>query len=310
MLRRSCALVVAATLGFALAPGGAGSSAGRVDARTTRTQAPASLPTGWRQVARGAEGGAVFTGSIPNPYASDRRRSAVYLPPAYNPTRHYPVIYVLHGLPGSPASLYDGLRFAVVADGLIAAHRMPPFIAVIPVGGPIRNPEQGEWAGKWEEFVVRTVVPWADAHLSTRATMRSRAIVGVCAGGYGAINIGLRHPGLFGTLEAWDGYFAPVFHDGPLARASKEVLDANNPTLLVRREAPLLRRLGTRLYVSVGGNHAQIRRRWTLEYATLLTRLGLPHRLWLLPRSERGNFWRATMPSALIYAGSSFQQAG
>jgi hypothetical protein len=187
---------------------------------------------------------------------------------------------------------------------------MPPFIAVIPVGGPIRNPKQGEWAGRWEDFVVHTVVPWADAHLSTRARTRGRAIIGACAGGYGAINIGLRHPRLFGTLESWDGYFAPVFHDGPLARASKVVLDANNPTLLVRHEAPLLRRLGTRLYVSVGGNHAQIRRSWTIEYATLLTRLRLRHRLWLLPRSERGNFWRATMPSALIYAGSGFGRAG
>ena len=33
---------------------------------------------------------------------------------------------------------------------------------------------------------------------------------GLSAGGYGAVDIGLRHPGLFSTLEAWIGYFHPL----------------------------------------------------------------------------------------------------
>jgi len=270
----------------------------------SRTASP--LPRGWTKVARGLNGGSVFAGRIPNPFAYDRRRSAIYVPAGYSRTRRYPVVYLLHGLPGSPSSLYDALKLAKVADKLTADGLTSPFVAVMPVGGPIRHPARGEWVGSWESFVVDAVVPWVDAHLSTVATRRGRAIAGVCAGGYGAMNIGLRHPRVFGTLESWGGYFAPVFRDGPFAHASRLVLDANDPTLLVRREVPLLRRLRTHFYVSVGGNHAQVRRRWTLEYAALLGRLTLSHRLWLLPRSERGNFWRATLPSALVYAGANF----
>ena len=260
------------------------------------------LPPGWTPVAAGPAGGVVYQGRIPNAFVpSDRRPSAVYLPPGYSPARRYPVVYLLHGLPGSPASIWDGLRLAAVADALIAAGRTRPFVAVMPVGGPAADPSAGEWAGVWERYVVDGVVPWVDAHLSTEPGPQGRALEGLCAGGFGAVDIGLRHPGLFGTLGSWEGYFAPVFRDGPFAHAGAAALRAHDPALLVRSEAARLRRGGVRFYVSVGGNHGEVLRRWTLAFATELAGLRLEHELWLLAPSERGHFWRATLPSALRY---------
>ena len=138
----------------------------------------------------------------------------------------------------------------------------------------------------------------------TEPNAAGRTLAGLCAGGYGAVDIGLRHPGLFGTLESWEGYFAPVFHDGPFVHATPATLAAHDPTLLVQRQAASLRRAGVRFYVSAGGNHAQILRKWTLDFAGDLTGLKLPHRLWLLPAPQRGHFWQATLPSALIYAAT------
>jgi len=49
-------------------------------------------------------------------------------------------------------------------------------------------------------------------------------LAGFSAGAYGSLDIGLRHPGLFGTLESWSGYFrAP--HDGSLAGATAGELE-------------------------------------------------------------------------------------
>jgi enterochelin esterase-like enzyme len=282
-------------LALAAALGGAGAGA-----------ANAALPSTWVPVRTGSQGGVVLEGQIPSA-VRNMRPSAVYLPPGYDPSRRYPVVYLLHGLPGSPSSFYAGLHFPDVADSLIGLGLMPPFIGVMPYGGPTVNPEQGEWAGAWETFVVDSVVPWVDAHLSTIPTAKGRALAGLCAGGYGAMDIGLRNPGLFGTLESWEGYFAPVFLDGPFANASPAYLRANNPTLLVQHEAALLQKLDTRFYVSVGGSHANIKRSWTISFAAQLSKLRLPHQLWLLPPSERGHFWRATLPSALIYAGAGFK---
>jgi enterochelin esterase-like enzyme len=268
--------------------------------------AAAFLP-GWAQVSTGPSGGAVWQGRIPNLVAPwDQRPSAVYVPPGYDPTRRYPVVYLLHGMRGHPSSIWDGLRLATVADNLIVAGEMKPFIAVMPVAGPTVDPDSGEWAGVWENYVVQDVVPWVDANLPTLPGAQNRALEGLCAGGYGAVDIGLRHPGLFGTLGSWEGYFAPEFRDGPFVHASRADLDAHDPALLVQQHATALRQSGVRFYVSVGGNHGQVLRRWSLAFAAELSALNLPHELWLLPAADRGHFWGATLPSALLYAGAGF----
>jgi hypothetical protein len=267
----------------------------------------AGLPADWTQVSAGPDGGAVFQGRIPNRYARwDQRPSAVYLPPGYTATRRYPVIYLLHGMRGSPSSLWNALRLATVADGLISSGQATPFIGVMPVAGPTVHPESGEWAGVWESYVVGDVVPWVDAHLPTQPTPGGRALEGLCAGGYGAVDIGLRHPGLFGTLGSWEGYFAPVFRDGPFVRATPAELAAHDPSLLIRQEAPHLAQSGVRFYISAGADHARIRRIWSVSFGRQLRLLGLPHQLWLQPPAQ-GHFWRATLPSALTYAAAGFR---
>jgi enterochelin esterase-like enzyme len=264
---------------------------------------------GWVPAAHGPAGGTVWTGRIPDTVVADRRLSAVYLPPGFKRGRRYPVVYLLHGMAGSPASIYRGMQLATVADGLIAGGAAP-FIAVLPVAGPRVDPNSGEWAGVWERYLVRDVVPWVDAHLPTIPTAAGRALEGVCAGGFGAVDIGLRHPGLFGTLGSFDGYFAPVFRDGPFAHASRADLLAHDPALLVRREAAALRRSGVQFYVSAGGNHGAVLAKWTVEFADELRTLELPHELWRLPKRDTGRFWRATFPSALRYATARFRGRG
>jgi hypothetical protein len=209
---------------------------------------------------------------------------------------------------GSPSEFWDSLRLADVADELISSGGSPPFIAVMPVAGPLVNPDGGEWAGVWEDYLVRDVLPWVDANLPTLPDARDRALEGLCAGGYGAVDIGLRHPGIFGTLGSWEGYFAP-FRDGPFVHATPAELAAHDPSLLVRREAPRLRRAGVRFYLSAGGNHGPVRSAWTLAFARELTALHIGHELWRMPERDRGHFWSATVPSALAYAAAGFGAA-
>lgn len=272
---------------------------------------PAGLPSGWSLVSAGPNGGTVWQGQIPNEFATwDTRASAIYFPPGYTPSKRYPVVYLLHGMRGSPIGFWDGLDLAQVADGLIASGAAKPFLAVMPVAGPLLHPDLGEWAGTWEDFVVQDVVPWVDSHLSTVRSPSGRALEGLCAGGFGAMDIGIRHAGTFGTLGAWEGYFAPVFHDGPFVHASKAYVQAHDPMLLLKQEASVLKRDGTRFFVSVGGNHGHVLARYSLSFAQELKTLGLPYELWRPPPANvRKGFLRATMPSALLFATDAFAAA-
>jgi enterochelin esterase-like enzyme len=268
----------------------------------TKSDPPASL-TGFARVAKGPAGGVVLRGRIPNRSVPwDRRRSAVYLPPGFQATSRYPVIFLLHGFPGSPSGFYDSLQLAKVADRLISSHRVAPFVAVMPVAGRVTGKRSDEeWAGSWETYLVRDVVPWADANLPLRAQQADRAIAGLSAGAFGAVDIALRNPGMFGVVESWSGYFYP-FRDGPLAHASAAQLAAHDPTLLVRREAALLRRRHVRFFLTTGFNHGGIFRRWTYDFARELQGLKLPYRLWASQAPDGGKYLRLQLPSALEFA--------
>jgi len=176
---------------------------------------------------------------------------------------------------------------------------VPPFIAIMPAAG-VTVRYDGEWAGLWEQFVVHDVLRWAAARLPIRDDSASRTIGGDSAGGYGAVDIALRHPGLFGTAESWSGYFEPIA-DGPLHGASSAELRDHDPSLLVRQERRVLRRDGVRFFLSAGTRDRGVVRD-TRVFAAELRRLGLRMHVVVRPGGHNGRFWRAQLPAALEFA--------
>jgi hypothetical protein len=263
----------------------------------------ASVLPGFALSARyqGAPGGTLWAGTIPGRYAPSRPGSSfVYLPPNYSASKSYPVVYLLHGMPGDPLSYVHGADLASFADQLIARGGRP-FIAVAPYAGPATHRGLAEWAGRWENYLIDDVLPWTDTHLSTVRAAAGRVIGGLSAGGFGAIDIGLRHPGLFGTLESWSGYFTPL-RDGPFVHASAAYLAAHNPTLLVRHEAHLLRELGTTFELSTGVGHGDISPAMTNAFAAELHSLHLRTSMWFVPASIRTPDYRDQIHRGLATA--------
>jgi hypothetical protein len=290
-------LLVAAALTVAVPTSLAASSGSAGDGWTT----PSLLPSTFHLVQVGPDGGTAWLGRIPNRFVpNDHRLSAVYLPPGASASSRYPVIYLLHGMSGGPTSYIDGMKLPETADALISSHVIRPFIGVMPVGGPTVHRDSGEWAGPWESFLVDDVVRWTDGHLPTIPTRAARTLAGLSAGGFGAIDIGLRHPGLFSMLESWGGYFTP-FHDGPFVDATETTLAAHTPTLLVREEAPRLRRFAIRFYLSSGPSHGDITRQATIAFAHEVADLGLPCRLYIRPAGDLDP-WRAQLGPGILDA--------
>jgi enterochelin esterase-like enzyme len=233
------------------------------------TASLALLP-GFTPVVSGPHGGTILMGGFPG----GERPGFVYLPPGYTSLRRYPVVYLLHGLRGSPSEYVYGTDIGGFADAGIASGALRPFIGVMPAAGPTPA-YNGEWAGQWERYLVRQVVPWVDAHLPTIRDGAGRILAGLSAGAYGAADIGLRHPGLFGTIEGWSGYYHPL-HDGPFKHADRATLQANDPTLLARAEAATLRRDRISFYLSTGPDHSHwFKNTQTLAFRRELRQLGL-----------------------------------
>jgi enterochelin esterase-like enzyme len=280
-----------AALGGMLAPPGA-----------ARASAAANhlLPRGFSRIAVGPAGGTIWQGVIPGGrWTGAPRASLIYLPPNIDRRLRYPLVYLLHGIRGAPYSFPGGLGLTAVADHLIARRRIRPFIAVMPPAGDDAG-FRGEWTGRWEDYIVRAVVPYAERNLPAIARPRGRAIAGLSAGGYGAVDIALRHPGVFGTVESWSGYFSAP-HDGSLAHASPGVLAAHDPSLLVRAQAPALRSGAVRFYLAAGVHDREALPQ-TRRYARELRRLGLRPTLRVTSGGHTTASWRAGLRDALIFA--------
>jgi len=148
---------------------------------------------------------------------SGKLRLAVYLPPGYDYSRlRYPVVYFLHGLPARATSYrgIDFLRRALDASGRDA-------LIVAPQGARAgdSDPEYVDWGPgrRWETAIARDVPAFVDAHFRTIRDRRARAIVGLSAGGYGAVLVALHHLDRFSVVESWSGYFHPTNPQGTQA---------------------------------------------------------------------------------------------
>jgi enterochelin esterase-like enzyme len=134
----------------------------------------------------------------------------VWLPAGYASSGlRYPVIYVLHGLPSGPTG-YHGMRF--VAQALARLGRSAILIA--PQGALAQEPDP-EYLDKgpgdrWETAIAVDLTQEIDARYRTIPNRRGRALIGISAGGYGAMLIGLHHLSTFAAIESWSGYFQPT----------------------------------------------------------------------------------------------------
>ena len=230
----------------------------------------------------------------------------VVLPPGYanHPGQRYPVLYLLHGFPGGPAQYVNVGQVGAVEATLVAAGRMKPMILVIPTGTRSFLADQ-EWANgvsrgnAWETFVAHDLVKAIDARYRTIPGARGRGIAGLSEGGYGALNIGLHHPGGFRLLESWSGYMQ-ADHIPAVFGPSAARLAYNSPAYSVRRVVPQLRASHAFLWFYSGASDplsAQNR-----AFAAELARLGVPHRFFEAPGRHDWRLWRALMPQALIIA--------
>jgi enterochelin esterase-like enzyme len=167
--------------------------------------APAPLPT---LVANShdAAGSAIDTASYSSAALGGTGTFHVYLPPGYGSTNaRYPVLYLLHGN-DQPATAFLQLGLQRELDRLIAAHEVPPMIAVMIQGGRGANNWRDQGSHRYESYVLE-VQQLVDRMLPTVPERSSRAIAGDSMGGFGAMNVALGNPRRFSVVESWLGFF-------------------------------------------------------------------------------------------------------
>ncbi len=148
----------------------------------------------------------------------------VYLPPDYYSSGlRYPVVYFLHGLPASDTS-YLSARF--VERALDRVSRAA--ILVVPQGARAgeTDPEYVNHGSgdNWGDAISLELPRVVDSRFRTIPNRDGRALIGLSAGGYGAMHLALKHLSMFSVVESWSGYFHPTDPTGtkPLSLGSPD----------------------------------------------------------------------------------------
>jgi enterochelin esterase family protein len=161
------------------------------------------------------------------------RRLWFYLPPGYPSTPPasraeasltagapagdtlYPVVYVLDG-----ANYVEKMDVPRVLDHLIASKSIPPVIAVF--SEPADRQEEYSRNPKWRAFITSELVPMVDKRFRTFPTTDHRAILGSSLAAYGAVDLAVSAPSVFGLCAALapPEQTATVVSNQPNARAA------------------------------------------------------------------------------------------
>jgi S-formylglutathione hydrolase FrmB len=191
----------------------------------------------------------------------------IYLPPTYDsdPTRRYPVAYMLHGA-GGHYSEWVAYGLPESAEDLIWNH-------------------VGTDGARWGDYITFDLVAHIDSTYRTIPQPSSRAIGGLSMGGFGALQLAFTHPEIFGVVGAHSPALHTIEQISDLIDTTDE--DAEfDPLELAKTLDPAY---APKVWVDAGDEDEWAER--DLLLGQILDGRGIPHQVQLVPGQHTADYW-------------------
>lgn len=131
------------------------------------------------------------------------RKATVYLPPKYDPSRKYPVFYLLHGIGGDEREWLQGVP-NIIMDNLYADGAAAEMIIVMPNGrAQVNDRAEGNVYASAPAFanfefdLLNDLIPFIESKYNVYTDKMHRALAGLSMGGGQSLNFGLGHMDVF-----------------------------------------------------------------------------------------------------------------
>lgn len=249
--------------------------------------------------------------SLDSTVMGDTRRYGVVLPPGYyqHLNTRYPVIILLHGGHGTERDYEDKARLTSVLHDLYTAQKLPPSIVITPDGNdkrgssPFWDPNYFDGKnGLVSTFIAQELVKTIQSRYRTLSGPQFWALGGLSSGGWGALNIGLRHLDRFRVFFSHTGYFTDPSGS------------ANSPQQFIQ-DIPASDLAQVKVYLDAGeADHKYLVS--TRNFHELLDRLKVTNEFHVFPGGHGivgpdvgWNYWHQHLHDSLAFVGTQFQQA-
>ncbi|MBR3100001.1 MAG: enterochelin esterase [Clostridia bacterium] len=148
--------------------------------------------------------GAVTRHYYPSSVTGKTEICLVYTPPAYDPAKKYPVLYLQHGYGENETGwVYQG-HLGRIADQLYAAGKMKDMIIVM--GNGMTQSEQKQVFGLFPEVLLKDLIPFIEGKYNVLTDKWHRAMAGLSMGSYQTSVVTMTHPEMFSHVGVFSGF--------------------------------------------------------------------------------------------------------
>jgi enterochelin esterase-like enzyme len=218
---------------------------------------------------------------------------SVYLPPEYNDTSKYPILYLLHGMWGNYKDwVNNGL--AATLDDAINKGTAKKMIVVMPDGlDAFYCNNYDDRKLRYEDFMMQEFIPTIEKKYRVNNIRKNRAIAGLSMGGYGAAFYSFKYSNMFCCGYSMSGALLGGGNATPDIRA---IIDAKTTEELAMLPVFTME-CGTEDNMVYSAN---------VEFDAYLTQKGIEHTFISRSGSHDWTFWKACLPKALTLVSKQF----
>lgn len=243
----------------------------------------------------------------------------VVLPASFDTdkTRHFPVLYALHGLGDNEQFFIHSGGWNLVED-MREKGELKEFLIATPDGGAGFYINSRDGRERYEDFLLQEFFPFIEKRYRVAAGRANRAITGISMGGYGALHLAFRHPQLFSSASAHSAALIdklPAFLGNTMNSPRSRVLggvfgtppdpsfwDRNSPIALAR-SANLS---GLKLYFDCGDQDDYGFDSGATALDKVLTSRGIAHEFHIYPGRHDPAYFAAHLRASLVFHSRQF----
>jgi S-formylglutathione hydrolase FrmB len=263
--------------------------------------------------------GRVECNALPSKILARSVSYCIVLPASFdaNKTKHFPILYALHGLGDNEQFFLHSGMWNLVED-MQEKGQLKEFLVATPDGGASFYINSKDGKDRYEDFLLQEFFSFVERRYRVAPGRANRAIFGVSMGGYGALHLAFRHPQLFVAVSAHSAALIeklPVFlgpsPESPRARVLGQVFGSppnppfweQNSPLTLARTANLA---GLHIYFDCGDRDDYGFEAGATALDKILIARHIPHEFHLYPGRHDAAYFAEHLPASPVFASKYF----
>lgn len=263
--------------------------------------------------------GRVECNSLPSRILSRSVPYCVVLPSSFdvNKSRHYSVLYFLHGLGDNEQFFVHSGAWNLTED-MCEKGELKEFLIVTPEGGASFYINSKDGKDRYEDFLLQEFFSFIEKRYRVAPGRGHRSIAGISMGGYGALHLAFRHPELFVSVSAHSAALIeklPAFlgpaPNSPRSRVLGAVFGSPPDAAFWERNSPIaLARTanlaGLKIYFDCGDQDDYGFDAGATALDKVLTARHIAHEFHIYAGRHDAGYFAEHLPALLLFASHAF----